>query len=395
MLQATDAGGSTVDTMSFKNDGTTDWSAPETPNWASGTVTKAWTLTSAGDTTKTVRVKVVDKAGNASEAFDTIVLDTAQGVLPALSIGAVFDIGIVKGANFTNDVNVKRFIGAPAGTTEMQVANDGSFSGRPWELFTAVKDWTIFAYPGRVVSRTVYMRYKDAAGNVQLSTFTDEIIMDVNAPDMTLADLGEGQIVGSGQVGAASLVRKIGVTATDDGSSPAQMQMRLSNRSDFAGANWKPYASQVNWDFNNGVTVYVEVRDGAGNEAPAKTLTISGPPPPPPNPQASCSPRPKVNVSLVTSAGALVATLSTTGANNGLKAVRFDSFVGAIVDAGDQLGQTAPFAISIPVGLEPTLVQFSVRRAPGAQSATVRLVVIDDCGEWSTLVGGGPSTWSP
>ena len=85
--------------------------------------------------------------------------------------------------------------------------------------------------------------------------------------------------------------------------------------------------------------------------------------------------------------------MSATGANNRLRAVRFDSFLTTVVDVGNQVNQRAPFTVSIPSGLEPTTLQFTIRRDQGAPSATVRLVVVDGCGEWSTVLGGGPNAW--
>jgi hypothetical protein len=170
--------------------------------------------------------------------------------------------------------------------------------------------------------------------------------------------------------------------------------MRLSNRDDFAGAIWRPFASSVTWDFDGGGVVYVQFKDGAGNISQTYGQTVPGATGPGPSPAPpSCDPRPRVNVSLQKVNGTLLATLQTTGPSNGLRAVRFDTFSTAIVDVGGQTNQSAPFAVSIPAGQEPTALQFTVRRQPGAGAATVRLVVIDGCGEWSTLVGGGSSAW--
>jgi len=384
-IQAVNTGGSGLFEMGFSND-----ASPPTA-WEPYAGTKAWTLP-PNNGPKTVRAYVRDAAGNVSLASeDTIMLDGSLGALPALSVGANVNGVMAIDALFTNSTSVVLFISAPAGTTEMQVSNNGNFAGSVWEPFTTQKAWAITAYTGTILPRTVYVRFKDASGTPLLATFQDDIILDVVSPTFSLSDTvqqGSG-----GQVGAAALVRTIGVSATDDGSSPAQMQMRLSNRADFAGAIWRPYASTVTWDFNNGVTVYVEVRDGAGNRAAAKSLTIPGVPPPLPGVGTSCAPRPRVNVNLQKSGSVLLATVSTTGTGNGIRAVRFDQFTTAIVDAGDQVNQSAPFAVSIPVGLEPTSLQFTIRRAPGADAATVRLVVIDQCGEWSTVLGGGPRAW--
>jgi hypothetical protein len=34
-----------------------------------------------------------------------------------------------------------------------------------------------------------------------------------------------------------------------------------------------------------------------------------------------------------------------------------------------------------------------VHRGPNGSSATVELVIVDDCGEWRTFVGGGPGAF--
>jgi hypothetical protein len=179
----------------------------------------------------------------------------------------------------------------------------------------------------------------------------------------------------------------LSLTATDDLSGLSGM--RISNRADFAGARWRDFASAVTWDFTQGGTVYAQFRDKAGNLSAVYSQSLPGAAPPGASLTPSCNPRPPVRVQLEKSNGTLLATVETTGANNGFRAVHFDSFATAIVDTGDRQGQVAPFEVSISAGREPTSRQFTVRRAPGALTATVRLVVVDGCGEWSTFVGGG------
>jgi hypothetical protein len=117
------------------------------------------------------------------------------------------------------------------------------------------------------------------------------------------------------------------------------------------------------------------------------------------SPAPNCSPRPRVNVhtevaiGIPEAGGAMKVTVSTSGSNNGLRAVRFDSFSNAIVHAGSQDNQATPFAVSIPPGQEPTSLVFFVQRQTPGQTTTVTLVVVDGCGEWSTLVGGGPNAF--
>ncbi|MGE3912476.1 MAG: Kelch repeat-containing protein [Chloroflexota bacterium] len=379
-LQSSDpSGGSGVSQMAFSNDAGASWSA-----WEAFQATKSWTL-SAGDGQKTVQARVLDGAGNVSGTVSaSIVLDS--------SLGSDYGISINVAAIFTNTVDVTLSIIAPPGTTQMQVSNDGGFSGSNWEPFTTRKAWQITQYGAAVVPRTVYVRFKNTAGTVS-SVYRDDIILDMSAPTGSVAVPGTGA---ASERGAASPSRTIQLTAVDDVSSPSRMQVRLSNRSDFAGALWRPYTDRVTWDFTGGLTIYAQFKDEAGNVSQTYSQSLPGLPPSGSSPNPNCSPRPRIAINtepaigVPEGGGALNVTVSTTGSNNGLRAVRFDSFVNAKVHVGSQQNQTAPFAVSIPAGQEPTSLQFVVQRLTNGQPTTVRMSVIDGCGEWSTLVGGGP-----
>ncbi len=119
---------------------------------------------------------------------------------------------------------------------------------------------------------------------------------------------------------------------------------------------------------------------------------VQVPAPPGTTPSPSCSPRPPVGVTTQAGNGALNVTLAAAGTHNGIRAVRFESLANAVVDVGDQRGQVAPFAIALPADLEPTSLQFTIRRQ-SAGATTLRFIVIDGCGEWPTLVGGGPTAF--
>jgi hypothetical protein len=66
------------------------------------------------------------------------------------------------------------------------------------------------------------------------------------------------------------------MTPPSDGESGVT-QMMISNRADFAGANWQAYAGELDWklDFDAELpAVYVRYRDGAGNESIAYAATV-------------------------------------------------------------------------------------------------------------------------
>jgi hypothetical protein len=362
--------------MAFGNDG----AMPTT--WQPYAPQATWTLT-PGDGVKSVYALVRDANGNVSgPASDTIALETGSG--------ASYGVSINQGSQWTTSLAVTLALTAAPDASRMQVSNDAGFAGAQWEPFSPQKPWTL-ASGGDPVTKTVYVRFGDA-NNVELpgSRVSDTIMVDTTPPTGSVSIQGAAA---AGGATAQSPTRTLQLAATDDRSGQG-MTMRLSNRADFAGAIWQPFRETTAWDFTGGGTVYVQFRDGAGNTSQVYSATLAGSPPPGTSPTPpSCSPRPPVEVRVEKVNGTLVASLTTTGQNNGLRAVRFDSFSGAIVDVGDQANQSAPFAVSIPPGQEPPSLQFTVRRQPGATAATVRLVVIDGCGEWSTLVGGGANAW--
>lgn len=47
--------------------------------------------------------------------------------------------------------------------------------------------------------------------------------------------------------------------------------------------------------------------------------------------------------------------------------------------------------VAVPAGT--TQARFAVERIQTSRGATVPPVLEDDCGDWSTFVGGGPAAW--
>jgi hypothetical protein len=88
--------------------------------------------------------------------------------------------------------------------------------------------------------------------------------------------------------------------------------------------------------------------------------------------------------------GRLLVTVSASGANNWLTALRFTGTTNAYVDLPGQSGQSGSFTITLLSG--STSTQFWLRRT-SASAATARVTIVDRCGDWPTFVGGGPSAW--
>jgi thermitase len=104
----------------------------------------------------------------------------------------------------------------------------------------------------------------------------------------------------------------------------------------------------------------------------------------------TCSPRPPVAVTAVPSGGRLLATVSTSGAGVTLRSIQFTVADNAAVDIGGLSG-----GANLNVVLNPgtTGTNFSVRRLTPGAPTTVQFTVIDSCGSWPSLVGGGPAAF--
>jgi len=135
------------------------------------------------------------------------------------------------------------------------------------------------------------------------------------------------------------------------------------------------------------------------NDAPTPTPTPSPSltPTPSPTPRPSCSPRPPVTVSSQKGApGTLNVTVAVTRSaaapNNTIRQIQFGQAVNATVEINGQAHPGGNATATIPPNTQT--VQFVVRRAPpNATSITVPFTVTDDCGGWSSLVGGGPTAF--
>jgi hypothetical protein len=82
-------------------------------------------------------------------------------------------------------------------------------------------------------------------------------------------------------------------------------------------------------------------------------------------------------------------TITTTGADNALRAVLFTASTNAVVSYDGWSGHPAPYETTFAPGSEPTRLEFGAWRPNAGQSAFLRIIVVDACGEWTTFVGRG------
>ncbi len=158
--------------------------------WVAVTSTTAYAATvnftlSAGDGTKTVYVWLKDAAGNVSAAVsDTIILDTT---VPANTTGANFISG---GAASTPTTAVTLAIAATdsVGVTGYYVSESATTptaGAAGWVTVTSTTSYAAtvaFTLSTGNGTKTVYVWFKDAAGNVSSTGVSDTIILNVTAP---------------------------------------------------------------------------------------------------------------------------------------------------------------------------------------------------------------------
>lgn len=257
-LSASDAG-SGIYGMRFSNNQST-WT-----DWEPFATTKDWTL-AAGGGNRYAYVEFRDNAGNTRRYSDwiTVIPDT---IPPTGSVSINGNAATTSSVNVTLALSASDTGGASVGA--MQFSND-NVTWSDWEPYATSKDWVLEAVDGL---KTVYVRYRDTAGNVS-SAYSDTITLTTGD-----ADPPTGSIVindGAESVTTPSVI--LTLSASDTGGS-GLAEMRFSN-DNATWTGWEAYASSKSWVLASGAgtrTAYVQFRDGAGNVSAAYSddITVS------------------------------------------------------------------------------------------------------------------------
>ncbi|MEW6048258.1 MAG: hypothetical protein AB1609_17580, partial [Bacillota bacterium] len=199
-----------------------------------------------------------------SEAFTCTLPNRTDPVPPS---GAV---KINDGAAVTGSVSVTLSLAASdsggSGLTSMQFSNDSSVWS-PWYPYSdTYSGWSLAPGEG---TRTVYVRFRDAAGNVSdVAAAQIYLRFDMTPPEVELRVNGGAEMVSSP---AVTLTLK----ASDDATATADLRVRYSHDGQ-SWTPWEPFAPTRSWTLLPGEgprVVYVQVRDGNGNIRTAYALT--------------------------------------------------------------------------------------------------------------------------
>lgn len=251
-LSATDTGSGVAEVRIANNDLT--WSA-----WQLYTPQVDWTLSTTDNPTHIVYVQVRDLAGNesaiASETVDLTVaeaqLDLSEALTPSTKPD-IFRIRFAEGAFYTHIPTTTVEIWAP-NAIEMRLSHQADYANQDWQTYQPTSTWLLDDADDAIMPKRLYVWFRDVEGNLY-GPYFDDIIYD------TLAPKGKVKIL-SAEATTVTLL----LSAWDDNSGVAQMRFAEDPSLDLA--TWEPY-TYTTVRPQNGVVIYVQFRDFAGNLSP-------------------------------------------------------------------------------------------------------------------------------
>ncbi|MBI5632250.1 MAG: hypothetical protein HZA15_02080 [Nitrospirae bacterium] len=228
--------------------------------WVAYDTTANITMPAGPDGTRTIYAQFRDSAGNVSATYmDTILLDR---VLPTGSVV------INNGAATTSSLAVSLTLSAADSAnavTNMQFSLD-NITWLGWVAYAMTANITMPAGPDG--TRTIYVQFRDAAGNVSL-TYSDSI--------QYVTSLFTGSVlINSGA--AATNVRPVVLTYSATSTAGAVTQRRQSWNNGATWSGWAAYTTTASSSIPVGAdgvkTVSVQYRDSAGNVSATYTDSI-------------------------------------------------------------------------------------------------------------------------
>jgi hypothetical protein len=203
-----------------------------------------------GDGDKIVYVRFRDDIGNISEAVNAkIKLDTKPPYDIAFSIN---NDSVYTG----NKAKMVRLAISGKEASSLLISNRSDFAGARWETFKTTRDWVLDGEDGE---KTIFMLFKDDAGNINPDTLQKTIALDRFPPKSLSFKINNGAEWCNDPEKKVSLLIK---------ALEADFMM-ISNNSDLSQGTWEPYTESKEWilDGDDGEKViYVKVKDKYGNQ---------------------------------------------------------------------------------------------------------------------------------
>jgi hypothetical protein len=203
---------------------------------------------------------------------------TGQDVDGIDFVAANVGVTIDGAAIYTNNPVVSLGINPPAGSTTIDISNDGGFGNSQTFPVASVETWRLLESGDERLPKTVYVRF---AGNGidPTQTFTDDIILDQTNPIVDKVGTKKGR--GFPDAGESSLsvyakskpvpVLTLSFQAHDNASGVAMVQIASSQS---GTAPWQPYKNRITIALPRKKTLWVRAQDGAGNDSAWKKVAV-------------------------------------------------------------------------------------------------------------------------
>ena len=312
-----------------------------------------WDTTTATNAGHALTAVARDAAGNSatSSSVSVTVNNVAADTTPPTG-----SITINAGTAATNSTAATLTLSATdtgGSVTQMRFSNDGSVFSTA-EVYATSKSWTLASGDG---AKTVYVQFKDAAGNWSSAPITDTIVLDTTAPAISVVTASSITATGATITWTtnetATTQVEYGLTATYGQSTTLDLTLVTSHSVGLSGLT----AS----------TLYhyrIRSKDAAGNEALGADATFTPPLPPDTTPPTGSvvinSGAPATNSTAVT------LTLSATD-DRGTVAQLQCSNDGATFAAAQPYATSVPWTLTTGDGQKTVYVKFK-----------------DTAGNWST-----------
>lgn len=184
-------------------------------------------------------------------------------------------ISINNGATYTTTTNVNLTLSASDNfeVTSMNISNTPSFPESNWKSYATSKSWQLTSGDG---VKTVYVKFRDEAGNDSATYYQDSITYDSTPPTGTIS-------INSGASYTNTTVVTLNLTSADNLSGVWQMCFSNDGSSYYP---WETFDSTKTWTLSSGdgvKTVYTKYKDKAGNISNpySDTITLDMTPPSP------------------------------------------------------------------------------------------------------------------
>ncbi len=332
-----------------------------------------YSLATTGDGRKNITVTILDtfRHVSASKSQD-IILDTTGPVASAFSAecGAWTNLDSVLIHQTVSDGGT---LGSAVSNISASFSINGGVSWQAWQPVVAVQSIAISGTGAVIVAK-----YRDELGNETASSAYPSVTVsrDVAAPTISSVRINAGALY------ATATAVSLSITAVDSGGS-GLASYRLAETSDFSGStalDWAAWTSTPSFTLTSGdgpKTVYVQVRDAAGNLAAGSGgITLDLTPPVISSFQIAGS------ASYTSSAAVSVSLSAADGTGSGISGYQLKQGTPPTDADGwtswDGAAITPSFTLSGTDGAKTVYVR--VKDAAGRVSSSSDDVILDTCG---------------